>query len=48
MLDTIFYLASTTQHSCARDVVNEFRAVVERMTAARQDIAKAVQQAGDR
>ena len=48
MLDTIFYLASTIQNSTARDVVNEFRVAVERMATARQDIANAVKQAGDR
>ena len=47
MLDTVFHLASATQTAKASDTVSEFKAAVDRMTAARQSLANTVQQAGD-
>jgi N-acetylmuramic acid 6-phosphate (MurNAc-6-P) etherase len=47
ILDTVFYLASTTNDKKASEVVQEFKASVERMEIVRQELAAVVKQAGE-
>ncbi|CAF2895389.1 unnamed protein product [Rotaria sp. Silwood2] len=47
MLDTAFYLASTSNTVKARDVIEEFKATIDRMKIERMDLATVVEQAGD-
>lgn len=48
MLDVAFYLASITTEKKSRDIIAEFRSTVDRMKLARQEIAIALEQAGQR
>ncbi len=48
ILDTVFYLASTTNNKKASEVIEEFKTSVSRMEIARQDLATVVEQAGER
>ncbi len=45
ILDTALYLASTNNTTKAKEVVEEFKASVDRMKIARQDLATVVEQA---
>ncbi|CAF4671945.1 unnamed protein product [Rotaria sp. Silwood1] len=47
MLDIAFYLASTNNTTKVRDVIEEFKATIDRMKNTRMDLATVVQQAGD-
>jgi N-acetylmuramic acid 6-phosphate (MurNAc-6-P) etherase len=47
ILDTVFYLASTNTNLKSSDVINEFKATVDRMEIEGQDLATVVEQAGE-
>jgi N-acetylmuramic acid 6-phosphate (MurNAc-6-P) etherase len=47
ILDTAFYLASTSNNKKASEVVEEFKTSVDRMEIVHQDLATVVQQAGE-
>ena len=47
ILDTVFYLASTTNDKKASEVVQEFKTSVNRMEVARQELAAVLKQAGE-
>ncbi|CAF5132958.1 unnamed protein product, partial [Rotaria sp. Silwood1] len=47
MLDIAFYLASTNNTAKVRDVIEEFKATIDRMKNTQMDLATVVQQAGD-
>ncbi len=48
ILDTAFYLASTSNTRKVGEVIEEFKASVDRMEIARQDLATVLEQAGER
>lgn len=47
ILDTVFYLASTSTTNKASEVIEEYKASIDRMEIEGQDLAKLVEQAGD-
>ena len=47
IIDTIFYLASTTTNKNAYDIIEEFKVAINRMKFSEQDIATVIQLAGD-
>jgi N-acetylmuramic acid 6-phosphate (MurNAc-6-P) etherase len=47
ILDTVFYLASTTNTTKASEVIEMFKDAVGKMEIARQDLATVVKQAGE-